>query len=308
MENNRRETMIAYHDWIEAIEEYPDELKHKIYRAIFLYALEGIEPSEPEVRLSCFIIIKKRIDRDNERYEAICERNRANARKGGAPKGNKNASKKSDSPTQATSTPNNPPVEKTTDRHPEQPYYNHNDNDNDNDNDNSNQSSPKVDNCLGLAQTEPEPDSRLRIDYKRVVDLWNKTCTSYPRLIKLTGKRRTKIANRLREIATSSASDPYTVLEQLFKALETSHFLKGDNDRAWKASFDWVIANDSNWLKVLEGNYQSGTTANIGKQPTDTTITDIDDPSLDFNQRLDLMSRHIRQRALERQSSHTSQA
>ena len=31
--------------------------------------------------------------------------------------------------------------------------------------------------------------------------------------------------------------------------------MSGDNDRGWKASFDWLLENDSNIMKVLEGNY-----------------------------------------------------
>lgn len=36
-----------------------------------------------------------------------------------------------------------------------------------------------------------------------------------------------------------------------------SDFCKGQNDRTWLASFDWLIANDTNALKVLEGKYDN---------------------------------------------------
>ena len=33
-------------------------------------------------------------------------------------------------------------------------------------------------------------------------------------------------------------------------------FLKGVNKRGWKVDFDWLIANDTNYVKVLEGKYK----------------------------------------------------
>ena len=39
--------------------------------------------------------------------------------------------------------------------------------------------------------------------------------------------------------------------------MQQSKFLKGDNKRGWKASFDWLFENDKNWVKVYEGNYDN---------------------------------------------------
>ena len=36
---------------------------------------------------------------------------------------------------------------------------------------------------------------------------------------------------------------------------EASSFLKGQNNRNWTATFDWLIA-DANMAKVLDGNYK----------------------------------------------------
>ena len=37
--------------------------------------------------------------------------------------------------------------------------------------------------------------------------------------------------------------------------MEASSFLKGNNNRKWKATFDWVFENSNNWVKVYEGQY-----------------------------------------------------
>ena len=41
----------------------------------------------------------------------------------------------------------------------------------------------------------------------------------------------------------------------LFKKLSTSKFLRGENDRGWRCSFDFLIKNSTNALKIYEGNY-----------------------------------------------------
>ena len=47
-------------------------------------------------------------------------------------------------------------------------------------------------------------------------------------------------------------------------------FLEGQNDRGWVATFDWIIANDNNAVKVLEGNYPnaraSPTLSKVGRE------------------------------------------
>lgn len=38
--------------------------------------------------------------------------------------------------------------------------------------------------------------------------------------------------------------------------LSESNYLNGENERGWKASFDWVI-EPKNFAKILEGNYKN---------------------------------------------------
>ena len=53
---------------------------------------------------------------------------------------------------------------------------------------------------------------------------------------------------------------------ELFVKMEGCSFLKGDNRRGWKATFDWLFENGNNWVKVYEGNYDNGT----ANQPNST--------------------------------------
>lgn len=88
---------------------------------------------------------------------------------------------------------------------------------------------------------------RDTIDYQQIADMYNAICVSFPRLTKLSDKRKQAIKARLKK---------YTVddLKQLFEMAEKCSFLKGQNNRNWSATFDWLIA-DGNIAKVLDGNY-----------------------------------------------------
>lgn len=104
-----------------------------------------------------------------------------------------------------------------------------------------------------------ETKGKERYPYQDIADLWNRICVSLPKISKLSDARRAKIKSRLQEFGKPEAWLP--TVEALFEAIEASDFLRGVNKNKWQASFDWVFANGSNWVKVLEGNY-----ANKGQQ------------------------------------------
>ena len=87
-----------------------------------------------------------------------------------------------------------------------------------------------------------------KVQCKEIADLYNQYCTSFPKLKSLSEARRKAIKARL-----NSGYD-LDDFEKLFKLAEESSFLKGKNDRDWRATFDWLI-KDSNMAKVLDGNY-----------------------------------------------------
>jgi len=59
---------------------------------------------------------------------------------------------------------------------------------------------------------------------------------------------------------------------------EASGFLKGQNSRGWQANFDWLI-NESNMVKVLEGNYNSDMQQN--RAPNSKWAKSVNDSSRD---------------------------
>ena len=101
---------------------------------------------------------------------------------------------------------------------------------------------------------EKIPVEREQTNYKAVVDSYNSLCKSFPKVTKLSERRRKAIRARLKEYSLAE-------LEKAFALAEESEFLKGANNRNWMASFDWIIS-DSNLPKVLEGKYANRASPN----------------------------------------------
>lgn len=105
------------------------------------------------------------------------------------------------------------------------------------------------------AANPKKQEKGISIPFNRVKEDWNATCTAYPKLHVLSDARRNKIRNRITEMGGLEAALP--LIHLLFEKMMQSKFLRGDNKRGWKASFDWLFENDKNWVKVYEGNYDS---------------------------------------------------
>lgn len=104
-----------------------------------------------------------------------------------------------------------------------------------------------------------QPDAKITVEreqtnYKAVVDSYNSLCKSFPKVTKLSERRRKAIRARLKEYSLAE-------IEKAFALAEESEFLKGANNRNWMASFDWIIS-DSNLPKVLEGKYANRASPN----------------------------------------------
>ncbi len=88
--------------------------------------------------------------------------------------------------------------------------------------------------------------------YEKIKNLYNEICTSLPKVKAITDARRTHIKARWNQFKQN-----IEIFEQVFRKVEASDFCKGKNDRGWKADFDWLIKNDTNMTKVLEGKYDN---------------------------------------------------
>lgn len=92
-----------------------------------------------------------------------------------------------------------------------------------------------------------------KVPFAEIIGMWNATCTSFPKLHKLSESRKNKMRCRIEDMGGVDKALP--LLQTVFEKVQSSPFLKGDNKRGWKANFDWLLENDKNWVKVYEGNY-----------------------------------------------------
>ena len=89
---------------------------------------------------------------------------------------------------------------------------------------------------------------------QNILDLFNRICCSFGRAKNITKNRAEIISDSLK---TYSLDD----FKKVFEKAEQSDFLKGNNNRNWSASFDWLIKED-NMVKVLEGKYDKNKQSN----------------------------------------------
>lgn len=101
-------------------------------------------------------------------------------------------------------------------------------------------------------------DNKIINKIQEVVELYNSICISYPTVQKMSERRKSAIKARLQDFTLEE-------IKKAFTNAENSDFLKGKNDRGWRASFDWLM-NENNLAKVLEGNYDNkkGSDKNAG--------------------------------------------
>lgn len=83
---------------------------------------------------------------------------------------------------------------------------------------------------------------------QQLADRYNAICTSLPKVIRLTDKRRLAVRRIYSKGYTTEQID------EAFRRAQASSFCTGQNDRHWKADFDWLL-NENNLVKVLEGKY-----------------------------------------------------
>lgn len=95
----------------------------------------------------------------------------------------------------------------------------------------------------------PIPPKGERVNYQAVVELFNETCLSLPKVRDLTDQRRRAIKARFREGNTIED------FQEVFAKVQGSDFLTGKNG-GWKCGFDWIL-KPSNWQKIKEGNYDN---------------------------------------------------
>lgn len=108
--------------------------------------------------------------------------------------------------------------------------------------------------------------SATTIRPEEYANIWNRNRGNLPKVESFTDSRRKKVKSRINQGIT---------LEQFTEAViacRTKPFLRGENDRGWTATFDWLITNDRNIERAL--NEFNGNGAKNGKRSKNSEVFD----------------------------------
>ena len=115
-----------------------------------------------------------------------------------------------------------------------------------------------------LATASPTPTENKKEVFNNFLNIYNEECTNLPKCLKITEKRKVAINRCLKEKINEE------VFKQICIKANQSDFLIGENDRNWKADFDFVTRSDKA-MQILEGKYENRQKSNnvfyeIGKE------------------------------------------
>lgn len=102
-------------------------------------------------------------------------------------------------------------------------------------------------------ENEDVNEDIVKIDYEFIINLYHNLCPKMAKVVKLTDKRKGFVNARIAEFGIDK------ITEALRKSGQ-SDFLNGQNDRAWKADFEWIMRPE-NFVKILECKYDNKITS-----------------------------------------------
>lgn len=260
------DSFILYTSYYALIEGLTDEQLGQLTRAIFLYARDGETINlEPVVRMA-FAFIKDNIERNQDKYQAKCEKNRQIAlererkkREAREKAGNTNVHERART------------CENNTNVHERSPYDN--DNEYDNDNDVSKETNILEPSKEGIQSASVKPEApgggkgskSQKIDYAAVKEYWNRkhdeTKSAMPPITLMTENRKVMVKARVRQ-----CKGDVKTLYRVIDIAMASDFMNGNNKHGWLGKFDWIFGNEQNFAKVLEGNFNNSEPA-ASQQP-----------------------------------------
>lgn len=101
-----------------------------------------------------------------------------------------------------------------------------------------------------LAIASSTPTENKKEVFNNFLNIYNEECTNLPKCLKITEKRKVAINKCLKEKIDEE------VFKQICIKANQSDFLIGENDRNWKADFDFVTRTDKA-MQILEGKYEN---------------------------------------------------
>lgn len=218
-----KKNLLIFPSLWEGIKELTNEQKGELFSSLCLKFLEG---EEPEIKDNYVKFVYKfyssAIADSLKKYEDICEK-RAEARRG-----------------------------KTKENKQEQTRTNNN---------NEEQKKTKS-NFVVYKEKEKEKEKEEVKEKEKIYNSLADAVRAFnfqlsdklPMVVTFNENRKQKLATRWQEF--EKVGKPHEVWLKLIEIIKNSKFLLGEAGD-WKCSFDWLIDNSTNWLKVYEGHYNN---------------------------------------------------
>jgi hypothetical protein len=102
-----------------------------------------------------------------------------------------------------------------------------------------------------------DKEATEKIPFQKIKELFNEICVSQSKVTKITPQRKKHIKARWENLGSIDE------WKKLFERIEASSFLRDSRDKPWM-DFDWVIKNEMNLTKILEGKYDDKEVPNGG--------------------------------------------
>lgn len=99
-------------------------------------------------------------------------------------------------------------------------------------------------------------DKAEDINFIEVTNTWNEFSeqNNLTKIRAITETRKKKYRTRISE---------GFILEEIVDKIKNSNFLLGIGDGKWNITFDWLVENDTNWVKVMEDRYSNSNSLDL---------------------------------------------
>ena len=229
----------CYLDNIAILDHLTDEEAGQLWKLLYKLAVEGEkgESESPMVSMA-FALMGGKLERDFAAYEKRVRANRENGKKGGAPRGNRNAAKTpeiewEDNSIQTTQTTQTSQY-KYKDKYKDE-YENEDENKDENKDEDENENK------------NPSAEADAYAAAADVISLFDSLCSPLPKAGAVT-ESRVLLINKARPALNG------TGFEEYFRRVAKSDFLTGRSGKWRGCTLDWLLRPDT-ISKVLNGTY-----------------------------------------------------
>lgn len=237
-----RSTFQFFRSFYDAAKNIPDkEMQADFLMAICEYALNGKEPEGSGIINALFALVKPNLDISRKRAQAGRKGGEANNSKHEVENNHEEAPENQNESNESKLEANESKIQNQT---------------SDGEGDKGRGIKEGEEEYIITSPTSPDgevsphhADNREKIPYAAIRDAYNEICQSFPKCNSLSDKRKAAIRARIH-----SGGYTFADFQRLFRKAEASAFLRGENKKNWRATFDWLL-EDANMAKVLDGNY-----------------------------------------------------